>query len=49
MGAIGFLMWGEILWDKASSASSSTAWGTYLQANNLVLRDVDEDILNSYN
>ncbi|HNS32173.1 MAG TPA: site-specific DNA-methyltransferase [bacterium] len=45
MNAIGFLMRGEILWDKGSSASSSTAWGTYLKANNPVLRDVHEYIL----
>jgi hypothetical protein len=34
---IGFLMRGEILWDKGSSASPSTAWGTYLKANSPVL------------
>ncbi len=38
-------MRGELLWDKGSSASSSTAWGTYLKANNPVLRDVHEYIL----
>lgn len=42
---IGFLMRGEIIWDKASSASSSTAWGTWLSAKNPVLRDVHEYIL----
>lgn len=45
MNAIGFLMRGEILWDKGSSASSSTAWGSYLMANNPVLRDIHEYIL----
>ena len=45
MSEIGFLMRGELLWDKGSSASSSTAWGTYLKANNPVLRDVHEYIL----
>jgi len=45
MHDIGFLMRGEILWDKGSSASSSTAWGTYLKANNPVLRDIHEYIL----
>jgi len=45
MHDIGFLMRGEILWDKASSASPSTAWGTWLKANNPVLRDVHEYIL----
>jgi len=42
---IGFLMRGEIIWDKASSAGSSTAWGTWLSAKNPVLRDVHEYIL----
>lgn len=45
MHDIGFLMRGEIIWDKGSSASPSTAWGTYLKANNPVLRDVHEYIL----
>jgi site-specific DNA-methyltransferase (adenine-specific) len=45
MKEIGFLMRGEILWDKGSSASPSTAWGTYLKAGNPVLRDVHEYIL----
>jgi len=45
MHDIGFLMRGEILWDKGSSASPSTAWGTYLKANNPVLRDIHEYIL----
>ncbi len=42
---IGFLMRGEIIWDKAASASSSTAWGSWLSASNPVLRDVHEYIL----
>ncbi len=42
---LGFLMRGEIIWDKGSSASPSTAWGTWLKANNPVLRDVHEYIL----
>ncbi|MEM4271335.1 MAG: DNA methyltransferase, partial [Candidatus Pacearchaeota archaeon] len=45
MHNIGFLMRGEILWDKGASASPSTAWGSYLKANNPVLRDVHEYIL----
>jgi site-specific DNA-methyltransferase (adenine-specific) len=45
MHNIGFLMRGEILWDKGFSASPSTAWGTWLKANNPVLRDVHEYIL----
>lgn len=45
MHDIGFLMRGELLWDKGSSASPSTAWGSWLKANNPVLRDVHEYIL----
>ena len=45
MHDIGFLMRGEILWNKGSSASSSTAWGSWLRANNPVLRDIHEYIL----
>jgi DNA modification methylase len=45
MLAIGFLMRGEIIWDKGSSAGRSTAWGSWLSAANPVLRDVHEYIL----
>jgi site-specific DNA-methyltransferase (adenine-specific) len=43
--ALGFLMRGEIIWNKASSASPSTAWGSWRSAANPVLRDVHEYIL----
>jgi len=42
---IGFLMRGEIIWNKASSASPSTAWGSWLSATNPTLRDIHEYIL----
>lgn len=42
---IGFLMRGEIIWNKAASASPSTAWGSWMSATNPVLRDVHEYIL----
>ncbi len=42
---IGYLMRGEIIWDKASSASPSTAWGSWKSASNPILRDVHEYIL----
>lgn len=45
MHEAGFLMRGEIVWDKGNTASPSTAWGTYLKASNPVLRDVHEYIL----
>lgn len=42
---LGFLMRGEIIWNKASSASPSTAWGSWLSAANPTLRDTHEYIL----
>ena len=45
MNSLGFLMRGEIIWDKAASASSSTAWGSWQSASNPTLRDVHEYIL----
>jgi len=42
---LGFLMRGEIIWNKGSSSSPSTAWGTWLSAKNPTLRDVHEYIL----
>jgi site-specific DNA-methyltransferase (adenine-specific) len=38
-------MRGEVIWDKGSSASSSTAWGSWRSAANPVLRDVHEYLL----
>lgn len=45
MQALGYRMRGEIIWDKASSASPSTAWGSWQSASNPTLRDVHEYIL----
>ncbi len=42
---LGFLMRGEIIWNKASSAGPSTAWGSWLSATNPTLRDIHEYIL----
>ncbi len=42
---IGFLMRGEIIWNKDKSASPSTAWGSWLSAQNPTLRDIHEYIL----
>jgi DNA modification methylase len=42
---LGFLMRGEVIWDKAASAAASTAWGSWLSASNPTLRDVHEYIL----
>ena len=42
---LGFLHRGEIIWNKASSASPSTAWGSWCSATNPTLRDIHEYIL----
>lgn len=45
MHKLGFLMRGEVIWDKGATASSSIAWGSYMSAKNPVLRDGHEYIL----
>ncbi len=42
---IGFLMRGEIIWDKSASGGGSCAWGSWMSASNPVLRDYHEYIL----
>ena len=42
---LGFLMRGEILWDKSATAGVSTAWGSFARASNPVLRDTHEYIM----
>jgi len=42
---IGFLMRGEIIWDKGASVGGSCAWGSWKSASNPSLRDVHEYIL----
>lgn len=42
---LGFLMRGEVIWDKGASAAASTAWGSWQSASNPTLRDVHEYIL----
>ena len=42
---IGFLMRGEIIWNKSASAGTSCAWGSWKSASNPVLRDTHEYIL----
>lgn len=43
--ALGFLMRGEIIWDKGAGAGPSTAWGSWRSATNPTLRDVHEYIM----
>lgn len=45
MYELGFLMRGEIIWNKAASSGSSTAWGSWQSASNPTLRDVHEYVL----
>jgi modification methylase len=45
MLACGFLMRGEIIWNKGPSAGASTAWGSWQSASNPTLRDVHEYVL----
>jgi site-specific DNA-methyltransferase (adenine-specific) len=45
MNQLGFLMRGEIIWDKSASAGSSCAWGSFQSASNPCLRDVHEYLL----
>jgi DNA modification methylase len=42
---LGFLMRGEIIWNKGAGAGVSMAWGSWQSASNPVLRDVHEYIL----
>lgn len=41
----GFLMRGEVIWDKEAGAGVSTAWGSWCSASNPILRDTHEYVL----
>ena len=45
MSGIGYLMRGEVIWDKSASAGTSCAWGSWKSPSNPVLRDTHEYIL----
>lgn len=45
MNDLGFLMRGEIIWNKAASAGGSCAWGSWKSPSNPVLRDTHEYIM----
>jgi DNA modification methylase len=45
MSKVGFLMRGEIIWNKGASAGASTAWGSWCSPTNPTLRDTHEYIL----
>ncbi len=40
--SIGFLMRGEIIWQKSKGANANFAWGSWMSASNPVLRDIHE-------
>lgn len=42
---MGFMMRGEIIWNKSASAGVSCAWGSWRSASNPVLRDTHEYIM----
>ncbi len=42
---LGFLMRGEIIWNKSAGGAPSTAWGSWMSAANPTLRDAHEYIL----
>lgn len=42
---LGFLMRGEIIWNKAASVGVSTAWGSWCRPTNPTIRDIHEYIL----
>jgi modification methylase len=44
MISLGYLMRGEIIWNKAAGGSPSTAWGSWMSASNPTLRDAHEYI-----
>jgi len=45
MQDIGFMLRGEIVWQKAAGAGGSCAWGSWRSAKNPTLRDVHEYVL----
>ena len=45
MTEVGFLMRGEIIWQKAAGANGNCAWGSWQSASNPSLRDIHEYIL----
>ncbi len=42
---LGYLLRGEVVWQKSHAAGGSCAWGTYQRPGNPVLRDVSERIV----
>ena len=43
--SLGYLLRGEIVWQKSHAAGGSCAWGTYQRPGNPVLRDITERVV----
>ncbi|MGO9029326.1 MAG: DNA-methyltransferase [Acidimicrobiales bacterium] len=43
--SLGYLLRGEIIWQKSRAAGGSCAWGTYQRPGNPVLRDITERVV----
>ena len=42
---LGFLLRGEIIWQKGAGATGSCAWGSFMKPSNPVLRDLTERVI----
>jgi DNA modification methylase len=42
---LGFLLRGEVIWQKADGAAGNCAWGSFKSATNPVLRDITERVI----
>lgn len=45
LAELGFMLRGEIIWQKAKAAAGSTAWGSWCSAKNPTLRDIHEYVI----
>ena len=45
LGDLGYLLRGEVIWQKAKGAGGSCAWGSWKSAQNPTLRDVHEYVI----
>jgi site-specific DNA-methyltransferase (adenine-specific) len=43
--SLGFLLRGEVIWQKADGAGGNCAWGSFKSATNPVLRDITERVI----
>ncbi|MGQ0825673.1 MAG: DNA methyltransferase [Actinomycetota bacterium] len=45
LGDLGYLLRGEVIWQKANGSAGSCAWGSFQKATNPVLRDLTERVV----